>query len=215
MTLCLWMSGCWVWRCVSGWVVVGYDAVSLSEWLLDMTLSLGEWLLDMTLCLWVRGCGIWRYVSGWVVVGCDAVSLGEWFLDVTLCPLVSGCGIWRCVSGWVVVGYDAVSLGEWLLDMTLCHWVSGFQSLEWKACLLLHAKMAPQERWEPMTLLALHVRIPESSETTLWGKSRLPSLVSRKQIFIFTATFWVVTPCFLADIYRRFAGKHGRYLPGW
>ena len=226
---CLWVSGSGI-RRVSGWVVLGFDAVSL-----------GEWFWDVTLCLWVSVYGIWR-VSVWVVLGYDAVSGSKWLWDMTLCfwvidyilgsgphgpdaprpfnrPFVrlwvSGCGLWRCLSGWEVVWCDAVSVGKWLLDMTLCLWVSGFQRLEWTECLLLEFKVVPQESWEPVTLLATHLRRPESSETILWGKSRLPALVCRKQWFIFTANFWFVTSCILADIYRRLGRKHGRYLPGW
>jgi hypothetical protein len=36
-----------------------------------------------------------------------------------------------------------------------------------------------------------------------------------EEIFIFTAIFWCVRPCILADIYLRFGRKHRRHLPGW
>ena len=49
---------------------MGYDAVSVSKWLWDMTLS-----------VWVG------------VVGYDAVSVSKWLLDTTLCLWVGGCWI--------------------------------------------------------------------------------------------------------------------------
>jgi hypothetical protein len=206
MTLCLGVSCCGIWRCVSGWVVLGCDLVSLAECLWDMTCF---WVSGSGIwhCVsgWVvLGCDL----VSWVSVGYDAVSGGKWLWDMTLCfwvidyilgsgphgpdaprhfnrPFVrlwvSGCGLWRCLSGWEVVWCDAVSVGEWLLDMTLSLWVSGFQRLEWTECLLLNVKVVPQESWERVTLLAKHLRRPESTETTLWGKSRLPALVCRKQ----------------------------------
>ena len=124
--MCIWF----LWDVICHWasilVLVGCDAMSLSEYFGSCAICyVAEqefWFLwDVISCrrvLWVLCNVMCRWASILVLVGCGAVSLSEYFGSCAICYILSknfgSCGMWYHVVGRVF----------WVLCNVVSHWAS-------------------------------------------------------------------------------------------